>query len=212
MAYSDFDLKTALHTFGLSKDVDTDLFANVAPLEVSANLRSWLDEFAPVALGINSEQARREYIIAPILAEAKRRSKTRVNVLPGVTFDVDRALGLTGYCDYLIARSAAIYYVEAPAIAIVEAKKEDLVGGLGQCAAELVALQLFNEREGTPLPAAFGCVTSGNIWRFLKLEAKTLFIDLPEYYLDDVAKILGIFVTIAEGKDSTVASGVGQSS
>ena len=50
------------------------------------------------------------------------------------------------------------------------------------CRAEMVAIRLFNDREGTPLPAVFGCVTSGSIWRFLKLEKSTLFIDLPEYY------------------------------
>jgi hypothetical protein len=76
----------------------------------------------------------------------------------------------------------------------VEAKKEDLVAGLGQCAAEMVAIRLFNEREGTPVPAVFGCVTSGSNWRFLKLESARLSIDRPEYYLRDAAKILGILV------------------
>jgi len=70
---------------------------------------------------------------------------------------------------------------------------------LGQCAAEMVAIQLFNEREGTSVPAVFGCVTSGSLWRFLKLEDSALTIDRPEYHLRDVAKILGILVTIAGG-------------
>jgi hypothetical protein len=199
MAYSDFDLKTAIRTFGLVEDRTTDLFAGVAPLEPGDYLRAWLDEFAPVALGVNTEKARSEFIIVPILAEAKRRAETTVNILPGVLLDVDRAQGLTGFCDFLIARSPEIYYLNGPVLAVVEAKKEDLVAGLGQCAAELVALQLFNVREGTPLPAVFGCVTSGSNWRFLKLEAKTLFIDRPEYYLRDVPKILGILVSIARG-------------
>jgi hypothetical protein len=106
---------------------------------------------------------------------------------------------LAGFCDFLIARSREIYYVQGPIVAIVEAKKEDLVGGLGQCAAEMVAIRLFNEREGTPLPAVFGCVTSGSIWRFLKLDQSKLFIDRAEYYLRDAAKILGILVSIARG-------------
>jgi len=45
----------------------------------------------------------------------------------------------------------------------------------------------------------FGCVTSGSVWRFLKLEGTTLYIDRPEYYLRDAAKILGILVSIARG-------------
>ncbi|MCE9565524.1 MAG: hypothetical protein K8U57_26175 [Planctomycetes bacterium] len=83
--------------------------------------------------------------------------------------------------------------------AAVEAKKEDISGGLGQCAAEMVAIRMFNENEKSPLPAVFGCVTSGNLWRFLKLEGNTLFIDKTEYYLSALPKLLGILVSIANG-------------
>lgn len=197
MAYGDFNLKTAVQTFGLTEDRDADLFAAVEPLEPSEFLRAWLDEFAPVALGVNSEKARSEFIIAPLLAEAKRRATTFMNVLPGVTFDVDREQGLTGFCDFLITRSPEIYYVQGPIMAVVEAKKEDLVAALGQCVAEMVAIRLFNEREGTPTAAVFGCVTSGSVWRFLKLKGSTVCIDQPEYYLRDAARILGILVSIA---------------
>lgn len=197
MAFSDFDLKAAIQTFTLTEEGDTDLFAAVEPLEPSEFLRVWLEKLAPVALGVNSEKARSEFIIAPMLAEIKLRLGTSVNVLPGVTLDVDKAKGLSGFCDFLIARSPEIYYLKSPIIAVVEAKKEDLIAGLGQCAAEMVAIGLFNEREGTPIPAVFGCVTSGNLWRFLKLEESKLFIDQPEYYLRDAAKILGILASIA---------------
>jgi len=63
---------------------------------------------------------------------------------------------LAGFCDFLSARSLEIYYIQGPILAVVEAKKEDLVAGLGQCVAEMVAIRLFSEREGTPLPAVFG--------------------------------------------------------
>jgi hypothetical protein len=199
MAYSDFDLKTAVHRFALVEIRDTDIFADVEPLEPSPFLRIWLDQFAPVALGVNSEMARSVYIIAPMLAETKLKVGPSINVLPGVTFDVDKGQGLAGFCDFLIARSPEIFYVDAPIIAVVEAKKEDLISGLGQCVAEMVAIRLFNEREGTPLAVVFGCVSSGSNWRFLKLEGSNLLIDRPEYYLRDVAKVLGILVSIARG-------------
>jgi hypothetical protein len=48
-------------------------------------------------------------------------------------------------------------------------------------------------------------VTSGSNWRFLKLEGNALFIDLPEYVLRDLAKILGILVSFA-GPEPAVAS------
>jgi hypothetical protein len=197
MAYAEFDLKKAVETFGLFEEDKTDLFKDVEPIEPSEFLRVWLEELAGVALGVSSEKARSEFIIAPMLVEMKRRSGGMVNVLPGVTFVVDQTQGLTGFCDYLIAQSREVYYVKAPVFAVVEAKREDLVAGLGQCAAEMVAIQIFNEREGKPLPAVHGCVTSGNLWRFLRLAGKKLNIDLPEYYLRDAGKILGILVTIA---------------
>ena len=199
MAYSDFDLKTAVQRFSLSEVRDRDLFADVPPLEPSGFLRIWLDQFAPVAVGVNSEKARSEFIITPMLAEAKLRAEVSVNVLPGVTFDVDKEQGLTGFCDFLISRSPEIYYIQGPIIAVVEAKKEDLISALGQCVAEMVAIRLFNEREGTPLAVVYGCVTSGSLWRFLKLEGANLFIDKSEYHLRDAGKVLGILAKVARG-------------
>jgi hypothetical protein len=38
-------------------------------------------------------------------------------------------------------------------------------------------------------------VTIGTIWQFLKLEDKTISIDLTEYYIKDVKKILGILIS-----------------
>ncbi len=106
---------------------------------------------------------------------------------------------MTGFCDFLIARSPEFYYVQGPILAVVEAKNEDLIAVLGQCVAEMVAIRLFDEREGTPIPVVFGCVTSGSIWKFFKLVGATVFIDRTEYYLRDVAKIMGILVSIARG-------------
>jgi ABC-type uncharacterized transport system substrate-binding protein len=83
---------------------------------------------------------------------------------------------------------------------LVEAKKEDIIAGLGQCVAEMVAAQIFNEREGNEISVIYGTVTSGTNWKFLKLKGKVVEIDLVEYYLTDVNKILGI-----------LASGVGGS-
>jgi hypothetical protein len=199
MAYADFDLRTAVQKFELTTIENIDLFAGVEPVEPSDSVKGFLAEFSPYAMGINSEQARREFIISPILTEAKRRSKVEISLLPGVTLSVDPSRGLTGSCDYLIARSTELYYVKAPIIAVVEAKREDLIAGLGQCVAEMVAIQLFNERDGTPLPVVYGCVTSGTHWRFLRLIGRDLSIDRPEYYLRDAAKILGILVTLARG-------------
>ncbi len=199
MAFSDFDLGTAVESFGLREDRSIDLFAGVAPLEPSEYLRDWLKDFGPLALAVSTEMARSVYIIAPLLAEAQRRAEGPVHVLPGVALDADRARGLNGYCDYLIARSEQIYYLRSPLAAVVEAKREDIIGGLGQCAAAMVGMRVFNERHGTPFPVLYGAVSSGSNWRFLRLEGDVLTIDQPEYYLRDVPTILGILVQIMGG-------------
>jgi hypothetical protein len=199
MAYSDFDLKTVRERFGLTTDERRDLFSSVAPVELSSRLREMLDEWAPVAVGMNTEKARSEMIIAPILMEAVQRVKQPVGLFSGVIFDVDKEQGLNGTCDYLLTRSEERFYVSHPVVAIVEAKKEDIPGGLGQCVAGMLAARLYNEREGTNEPSIYGCVTTGSIWRFLVLEGTTVLIDRPEYYLYQVGQILAILIQLLTG-------------
>ncbi|MGL4555401.1 MAG: hypothetical protein ACRC33_29890 [Gemmataceae bacterium] len=199
MAFSDFTLRAALEAFALTEERDTDLFAGVPPLEPSASLRAWLDRFAPIAVGVNSELARSTFIIAPVLGEASQRSAGPMTVMPGVTLDVDRGRGLNGFCDYVVTRSPEFYFLRGPVFAVVEAKREDLVSGLGQCAASMVGLREFNDRDGTPVPAVYGAVTSGTNWRFLRLAGATLTVDRREYYLGEVGAILGVLVHVAAG-------------
>lgn len=197
MAYTDFDLRKVTTDFALASAQPPDMFAGVSPVEPSAYLRDWLAEFAPVALGFGSELARSGYIITPVLAEAKRRCAQPVTVIPGLTFDVDKNRGLTGVCDFVLARSSDAFMLRAPIFAAVEAKREDITAAIGQCAAELVAIRIFNEKEKTAVPAVYGCVTTGSAWRFLKLEGETLFIDRTEYSLSNLPLLLGVLVSIA---------------
>jgi hypothetical protein len=119
-----------------------------------------------------------------------------VGLFSGRDFTVDATEGLNGICDFLLSRSPHQFFIEAPVLAIVEAKEEDIPSGLGQCAASMVAAQRFNEQESTSLPAVYGAVTTGDIWRFLRLEGNTLSLDAEQYYLDQRAKILGILLHI----------------
>ena len=134
MAFGDFTLRSALDSFGLTQERGVDLFEGTPALQPSPFLQVWLDEFAPRAVGVGSEAARSHFIIAPFLAEAQRRATGPVNVMPGVTLDVDRSRGLNGYCDFLISRSPEIYFLRGPLAAVVEAKREDIVGGLARIA------------------------------------------------------------------------------
>jgi hypothetical protein len=56
----------------------------------------------------------------------------------------------------------------------------------------MIAAQRFNQQEGNEITEIYGVVTSGTLWKFLKLSENRVFLDLTEYYLGDLPKILGI--------------------
>jgi len=193
MAYSDFDLKKVRHAFGLQIAEQPDLFANVPPVQPSAMLADTLAETAHLAMAIHTEKARSEMLITPVLLDLWRQAQAQISLFSGTEFTVDEARGLTGYCDYILSRSKEQLTINAPVVMIVEAKNENIKGGLGQCVAEMIAAQLFNEREGNAIDSIYGAVTTGEIWKFLKLVGAVASIDLSDYYLvRDVPKILGI--------------------
>jgi hypothetical protein len=193
MAYSDFDLKKVQKDFGLQIDEQLDLFADVVLVPPSATLANALAETAQLAIAINTEKARSEILITPVLLEIWRQAQSQISLFSGTEFAVDEARGLTGYCDYILSRSKAQLTINVPVVMIVEAKNENIKGGLGQCVAAMVAAQIFNAREGNAIDAIYGAVTTGEIWRFLYLVGSVAAIDLSDYYLmRDVDKILGI--------------------
>jgi hypothetical protein len=195
MAYSDFKLKELVKQFDLTLNENQDLFGSTTEVEPSETLRSWLIENSALAADINTEKARSELIIAPILLEVRRQLNYQIGLFSGSEFNVAPEKGLNGTCDFLLSLSPERLFISAPVIALVEAKKEDIRGGLGQCGAEMLAARLFNEQEGNNIPIIYGAVTSGTVWRFLKLEGNVIYIDPIEYYLRDVGKILGILLS-----------------
>ncbi|MDF5708390.1 MAG: hypothetical protein PUP90_12065 [Nostoc sp. S4] len=195
MAYSDFSLAKAKQEFSLNILEKRDIFAAIPELAASNLLAETLNYNLAIALGSNSEKARSELIIAPILVDLRRQLHEQVSLFSGVDFTVDNTKGLNGTCDFIITKSPEILILTAPVITVVEAKKENINAGLGQCAAEMVAAKIFNQQAATEIKAIYGAVTTGSIWQFLKLEEQTLIIDLSEYYLKDVNKILGILAS-----------------
>jgi len=195
MAYSDFKLKEIVKQFDLTLRENIDLFAAISEVESSEILKIMLKENAALAVDINTEKARSEMIIAPILLEVRRQLNYQIGLFSGSEFNVAPERGLNGVCDFLISLSPERLFISAPVITLVEAKKEDIKAGLGQCVAEMLAAQLFNEQEQNEIKTIYGVVTSGTNWRFLKLDDKIVYIDIIEYYLRDAGKILGILLS-----------------
>lgn len=191
MAYSDFTLKVACRDFGLTVDDEADLHRDSPEVAPGPLLADQLEDGIPLATAINTEKARSEFIVAPILAEVRRRTGRRISLFSGVEFDVAPELGLKGYCDFLVADSPVQLYIEAPVLAVVEAKNDNINSGLGQCVAEMVGSRMFNEREGKGPSIIHGAVTTGSLWKFLRLEGSVVSIDEAEYAIERVPKILG---------------------
>jgi hypothetical protein len=203
MAYSNFTLPQVIKTFNLQLQEVSDLYRSISPLEPSPELQRILTENIPLALAINTEKARSEFLIAPVLLELRRRSPVPISLFSGTEFTIDPDHGLSGFCDYLISLSPQQLLITAPVVAIVEAKNEDLKAGLGQCIAELVAAQRFNQQENHPLCPLYGIVTSGELWKFLQLTDHTIVIDLHNYEIHQINKILGILLSWLKTSSTT---------
>src|SRR4028118_44501 len=148
MSYSEFSLDKAVKTFKLITSERVNLFAETAEVEGSNILTQTLQYNVPLALAMNTEKARSELIIAPILLELRRQLQDQISLFSGTEFNIAPELGLNGICDFLISKDPELLFIRSPVVALVEAKKENINSGLGQCVAEMVAAKLFNEQEG----------------------------------------------------------------
>ncbi|MBC8142976.1 MAG: hypothetical protein H7Y38_16250 [Armatimonadetes bacterium] len=82
--------------------------------------------------------------------------------------------------------------VQSPVFAIVEANKEDVPGGYGQCMATIVGAQRFNAQNNEPIETVYGAVTSGDAWKFLSLTGTDVRVDREIYYLAQIERLLGV--------------------
>lgn len=195
MSYSDFDLKKVKQQLAVKLVERQNVFSAIKPVCIAPALTEILKENIPLARAINTEKARSELIIANILVEVRKILNHRVSLFSGVEFNVDKEKGLNGFCDFIISASPEQLILSSPIITIVEAKNENIIGGLGQCIAEMVAASIFNEAEGNAdIARLYGVVTTGTAWKFLKMENLNVCIDLDEYLIENPGRIIGILL------------------
>jgi hypothetical protein len=193
MAYSDFTLEKAAADLGITTQ-EADLFTQLKPIVQPTWLREILGKRTQLAL--ISEKARSEFIIVPILLACRDLSQNKLAIFSGQRLDVDPSLGLTGECDFILALAPPVPPLRSPILTVVEAKKNDVEAGLGQCIAQMVAANLFNRASEQAEIPIYGCVTTGEIWQFLQLLQKVVLIDEKRYYLDDIGRILAVIQAI----------------
>jgi len=194
MAYSDFTLRKVKQSFRLTAVEGGRFLPPTEPIAPSPILAGLLEDTIPWAIAVGTEKAKSELIIAPVLLEVKRLLNRQISVFSGTDFTVDIAAGLNGVCDFLISRSPEQFEIEAPTVVLVEAKRDNINSGLGQCIAEMVAAQRFNEANNNSILTVYGSVTTGTAWRFMKLEGQIVTIDVRDYPFPPIETILGMLV------------------
>jgi len=153
-------------------------------IERLSDLRQQIEETLPYVT-LNSEAAKREILIAPVLS--------RVAVLCRRILRIEYPLKineqLQGNLDYFLQSTHSLV--------VVEAKRDDLARGFTQLAVELIALAMLEDAPET----LYGAVTIGDVWVFGILERSTRMVtrDLASYtLLDDVEDLVRILVGILE--------------
>lgn len=160
MAYSEFTLSKVKADFHLEVDETQDLFSTVIAISPSRSLIDALAEGVPLATNINTEKARSEMIITPVLLEVRRQLHCEVSLFSGSEFNVNPELGLSGFCDYILSGDREQIDITAPIVTIIEAKKENLIGAIGQCLAAMVGAQIFNKKANNQVLIIYGAVTT----------------------------------------------------
>jgi hypothetical protein len=197
MSYSDFKDLDSLRALGITTIESVQNLIAFEPIEPSPFLIEALKRFVPLATAINTEKARSEYIIAPILSEIAFIN-SQVSLFSGRNFNVDASRGLTGFCDFILTHNPDKLVIKAPVVVIVEAKNENINDGLAQCIAEMYAAQIVNQKNlEVHIKTVYGTVTTGQVWRFLSIDTtQQIKVDLNERYLTPLNELLGILSAI----------------
>jgi hypothetical protein len=195
MAFRDFGFPDVQQSLGLTL-AEMDLFSDVDAIDLTVEFLGRMRGGVDLALAVNTEKARSEFIIAPVLMELRRMLGGRFGLFSGVEFNVDASRGLNGYCDFILTRSPLQSVLTAPVIAVAEAKNDNLRTGLGQCIATMVAAREFNAKASNPMEFVYGVVTTGGAWKFLRLTESDLTLDSREYFVAELGRIMGVLAHI----------------
>jgi hypothetical protein len=146
-------------------------------------------------LPLMSEKAKSEFIVAPILTEMHELNPNVFTFFSGSTFDVNKALGLKGRCDFIFSRKPQAATIEAPIFSIIEAKNDGIEDAYPQCIAQLYAADLYNREHSVEFPFIYGAVTTGFVWKFVRYADNVAYIDTALFYKDQLPQLLGALQT-----------------
>jgi hypothetical protein len=132
-------------------------------------------------ISLSSETAKREVMIAPVLHSVIQNINAKLNI----EYPVEVNDKLSGTIDYLFRSPQNLI--------VIEAKKGDLERGFNQLAAEMIAMDMYEEPSA--MQSIYGAVTIGEVWRFavLERESKRLLKDVHTFrFPEDISEIFSI--------------------
>lgn len=196
MAYRDLKMTDLKAKFGIT-EIGTELFKadKVKRITPSASLLGKLADAKYITL--STEKAVSEQLVAPILVEIAKLNDF-LQVFSGEIIVADKATGLNGEIDFIIARRPWTRKPQNPLLCVTEAKLGLIDSGVDQATAQMLGLRVFNQNKGYDDLIIHGATTDGKSWRFLKLEGTSLFIDETEYNSSDLPLLLGILQEIID--------------
>jgi hypothetical protein len=191
MSFREYSVDEVQRRLGLRLR-DAVLFQQVPTYTVNPEFDERIRYGVDLATSIDTEKAKSEFIIAPVLMELRRATGGRFKLFSGVEWSVDPARGLNGYCDFILTRGGSQLFVSAPFLAIAEAKNDHIINGLGQCIAAMYAATVANQAEGLPPGVVYGIVSTGTLWRFLRLTGDQVEIDTDNVLVSDLPRLMGV--------------------
>lgn len=151
------------------------------PDNLQTDLPDWFIDDLNFSLSVKSSQENEvfyeEFFIVPFLKEVwKRHRQLKVWSHFYIRYDDN----LSGNPDYIISgltEEKSYEIIKNPLLAVVQAKQQNFVTGLGQCLAAMIACRKINEADETleqkEIPV-FGIVSTGEVWQFAKLEENVM--------------------------------------
>lgn len=195
MAYSDFTLKQLRKDFGIENKIKNIFDAEIKLVKPSETLKKAIH--TAEQLPLRTEKAKSELLVLPILLDIWERNEHFFTIYSGENLNADKAKGLTGECDFILARDIDSYEINLPIISIVEAKKDDIEQGVAQCASQLLGARIFNE-DSQKIDILYGCVTNSREWQFLRLKNSEVEVHTELIYITEIERILGAFQQIID--------------
>ncbi len=183
--FSGFSLAEAFQHLHLSKLTPWQIDAvSVAPSEFFQQRLQKLQRF-----DLRASEESKKLLIDAILEEGID-GFSHLKIWKGANLETET---VGGHVNYLVKEDK--YYLQAPFLCVMEAKKDDFEQGLAQCLVEMQACLWSNRQMGQEI-TVFGIVTNGEGWKFYRLVPTGAVEETNLYSMQNIEAILGALKVI----------------